>query len=180
MEGNIEFDATVEVIKPNTVYYINSGTSHSGYRGFDLAKKLLGDELLNPTSDYGFGGGNDGVREGSYNGDLFSSGYYGYNNRLDRPMTYVLPLSEGKYEITMGVSEWWSGPRTTELSVSENGNVTTIGQAVVSSSNRHATISGEFEVSELGDVTLNITNPTNGDGQVVSWIAISQVDEITD
>ncbi|MCL2152314.1 MAG: DUF4981 domain-containing protein [Oscillospiraceae bacterium] len=185
----------VEVIKPGTVAFINCATDSSGSDVYDAVKELVGGRLVNSTSDrssyggtpaWGCTDGNSsrGTRTGSaYTSDKYEFGYYGNTNSTGVYYYYRITLDPGQYVCVAGYTEWWSGPRTTALTVrtgSASGTVIqTSTTAQVSSSTTRNICNNtnspqSFTLSARTEVYIRF-EATTAQAPDVSWIEIYQI-----
>lgn len=179
VEGDLAVTASVETIPDDLVYYIDAGATTSV--AYDAAS--TGAALLNTTpdrsgSDGGWGyltTGRDGTRTATGTTDKNANGHYGFNNSA-LPLSYRLTgLQAGTYTVTVGVQEWWSGPRTMAATISGGGlSAAPVGSTVtVSSSSRTAVISGSVTLTAAGDVTLDLKRTAGTEAPVVAWLAVA-------
>lgn len=111
---------------------------------------------------------------------LYSTGWYGNENKKETGFSYHVTLDKGSYAITTGHTEWWSSARTTKVSASyHNGETlvtTQLGEAAWSSGNGGITktVTGTIVIPKDGtEVTLTFTAGTD-QAAVVSYIAIEK------
>jgi len=190
----IIFTAKVEVIKPGTVYFINSGTysyngsgANVGSDVYDAVKTLQCSALINQVSDqhssgtgvWGFAGSasQDWIVYGgaSSSADKWGTGLYGTNNTINLSNYYRFELPAGTYNIAIGQRDWWSNAnRTQTLVLTWNDGADhsqTLGSAI-HPTNAGITTTGAFTLASPCEVTLTFT--TNyAQAQVVAWIELS-------
>jgi beta-galactosidase len=183
----------VEVIKPGTVAWINSGTAASGSDLYDAVKGLVGAALVNTVSDkayaansWGYQEGSPsaglGVRTGTYESTKIDTGLYGNTNTAGVNYRYRIAMKAGTYVVAACLYEWWSGPRTTEMIATWNDGAArtqSLGQASVSSSTRQQILNNGASPTAITlaadcELTLTFYARTQNQGPDVAWVQIYQ------
>lgn len=179
VEDDLAVTAWVETIPADLRYYIDAGTTTStAYDAASTGAALLNEAPDRAASDDGWGyldAGIDGTRTVTATTDKYANGHYGYNSST-LPLAYRLTgLSAGTYTVTVGVQEWWSGPRTIAASVSGGGlDAEPLGAEVtVSSSARTAVISGSVTLTEDGDIAVDLQRTAGTEAPVIAWLAVA-------
>ncbi|MDR0381696.1 MAG: DUF4981 domain-containing protein [Oscillospiraceae bacterium] len=182
----------VEVIRPGTVAWINSGTATSGSDLYDAVKDLVGASLVNTTSDKTYsantwGGYQDGspsaglgVRTGTYGSTKVDTGLYGNTNTAGVNYRYRISMKAGTYVAAACLYEWWTGPRTTEMVATWNdgaAHTQSLGQAQVSSSTRQQILNNGASPTTITlardcELTLTFYARTQSQGPDVAWVQI--------
>jgi len=182
----------VEIIKPGTVAFINCGHASAGSAIYDEVKNFVGGQLINAVADRAFSTGSwgyqdgpspnnagMGMRAGAYNDDKYDNGHYGNNNSTGRYYRYFIDLQPGTYTAVCGLTEWWSGPRTTELTVRNSAGTVlqTATSAQVSSSTTRAIVNNantpqSFTITTAQQVEVRFTAITQAQAPDVSWVQI--------
>ncbi|MDR1642511.1 MAG: S-layer homology domain-containing protein [Clostridiales bacterium] len=175
--------AVYEVVPRGLVYFVDIDNPSAPGQSppFAAVKELVGDTLLNETSDqvktadtawgitsaFSQKGGNMNVY------DKTATGIYGTSNASGVSLSYSFELKAGKYVITSAHREWWSGSnRPMRLTVSYGDTSLEAGTvpATVSTTVRSFT----FELAEDQTVTYSVTS-TGSQAPAVSWIAIQNL-----
>lgn len=189
MSGGYQVKAKVSVIPENLKMFIDCGTKPAENATetsafFEGIKNKLGNQLINnesdqkydPASQWGYTGkvgdpNSDesavyGIRNGS---DFKASGWYGSD---DRKMPYQIHLDAGTYTIISGHQEWWTATRNMTLEVAAGTQILT-DSIHVDKENLEATGQVKLILDEASDVTISVY----GDGAVLSWIAVEQLED---
>lgn len=186
---NYEITTSVVIYSTKLVYFVDSGSIANSVTPivYNDLKALDGVILKNEVADQNSNGtwgltttsaGKKGKNEGdagSYLTQLNATGYYG-NSSTSNKLGYEFNLEEGTYQITTGHYEWWTGPRTCNVSV----NGTSIGSSTVSSAQPQGYVSGEFKMDTAGTAKLTISKGTSGDDASLSYIAIEKIEANSD
>jgi hypothetical protein len=183
----------VEIIKPGTVAFINCGHASAGSIIYDEVKNLVGAaQLINSAADRAYSTGSwgyqdgpspnnagMGMRAGAYSDDKYDNGHYGNNNNTGRYYRYFINLEPGTYSAVCGLTEWWTGPRTTELTVRNSAGTVlqTATSAQVSSSTTRAIVNNaatpqSFTITSAQQVEVRFTAITQNQAPDVSWVQI--------
>jgi len=188
VEGILPVSAQVEVVPASVVYFVDSGTAGLVSPSFEGVKSLAGPALKNQVSDQvstsgGWGyvtAGRDGSVTPGTLSDKDSNGHYGKNAPSGEWLEYTLTdLPAGTYTLTTGHQEWWTGPRTMTVSVTNSSDVTsTIASDIVVGANaslysRTRMASSTFVQTADGPVTVNVYRSGGSEGPVISWLAVA-------
>ncbi|WP_167958173.1 bacterial Ig-like domain-containing protein [Anaerosporobacter faecicola] len=182
---NYEITANVVVYSTKLVYFVDCGSVLKSVTPtvYNEIKALDGVNLKNTVADQNSDGtwgytttsaGSKGANTtlaASYLSQLNATGYYG-NSSSGNKLGYIFDLEEGTYQITTGHYEWWSGPRTSNVTV----NSTSIGSCTVSSSQVQGYVSGEFVMDAAGTATVTLTKGSSGDDAALTYIAIEKIE----
>lgn len=186
---NYEITTSVVIYSTKLVYFVDCGSVANSVTPtvYNDMKALDGVTLKNTVADqnsdgiWGFTTTSAGKKSkneslaGSYLTQLNATGYYGTSGTSNK-LGYVFQLEEGTYQITTGHYEWWTGPRTSNVSV----NGTSIGTTTVSASQAQGYVSGEFKMDTAGTATLSIAKGTSGDDASLTYIAIEKIEANSD
>lgn len=183
----IPVSISVAVAPANMKYYIDSGVkSTQTSSAYQVYASLF--ELLNDAADKVYAEGSWGyVSDGAniYGSDSAADPYItGLYAGSGKSLIYHLPLTEGSYDVTVGLHEWWSVTRamTVEASyINEAGETTVLSSvnATVSSSTVSTAVNLTAELPQDAK-ELVITVKKNGSSDpVISWIAVAQNAELT-
>jgi len=179
----LQTTASVEVVPADLLYFIDSGKAESGSDTYDVVKELI-PNLLNEAADKTYNGtdgwgatGYQAAYTGSASEEKHLTGYYGENGS-ETPVEYVLPLSAGTYTITAMMHEWWSGPRTfdvTAVYTTKQGEQTVViaDNVVVSSEDRDKTVSGTITLDKEAVVRLQFKLAEGKEAPIVSFVAVN-------
>ncbi len=176
IEGVIlEATAHIEILSENMVYFIDCNNLNSEtYQEIDLYANLL-----NETPDKLYEEGSWGrLHEyGAYTGnesDPYSSGWWSKNT--EEQIAYNLPLEEGVYEISLGIREWWTGPRPMDVIATQNGVSTKLGETDSYSENGSKTnfVTFEYTSTSASDVTISL----EAHGRELPTLAFMQVQKM--
>jgi len=189
VEGAFTATAQVETVPDSILYFIDSGMAGKTSSSFEGVKSLVGATLLNQAPDQASTAGSWGyvTTNGGYDGTAINSeaskdenGLYGKNSPSGAWLQYTIPdLPAGTYTLTTGHQEWWSGPRTITVSVTNSSNVTsTIASGIVVGSNpaqytKTRMASNTFTQTAAGTATINVYRSGGTEGPAISWLAIA-------
>lgn len=194
-DDGFQVEAELEVVPEDLVYFIDSGmggvTQSEELLPYDAVKALV-PELKNDKADQPYAGaGSWGYTESNVSvrdlnsvtyTDKATSGLWALGNgSTAKPIIYTLPLEQGEYNLTAGFQEWWSGPRTMNITASwtdETGQEKSVLLAEniqISSSDRNKQASGEFTLDVDTDVTITISMPSGTEAPVISWLALNEL-----
>lgn len=185
-DGTLAVQAQVEVVPQDTVYFVDSGSAGKTSPAYEGVKALVGAGLANQVADqaastgtWGYlSSGLGGTRTSTTPNDKSSNGLYGINgSTLD--LKYSLPdLPAGTYTVTVGVQEWWTGPRNMSLVVQPAGgsDTTLVSGVTVGAASQYAksrTVSATFTQTQDGTATLKMRRGSlNAEAPVIAWFGI--------
>ncbi len=183
-----EVSTFVEVVPENLVYFIDCGMEGSGSLAYNAVSALVpglnnksADQKYDGTNAWGYGG-----IDGSYTSDSacqkYFAGHYGAN-KSSTPVTYTLPLSQGTYDITLLVHNWWgSRSMSVELVYADEDSqevVIPIQQNYVvngHNENSYQKIEKTLVVSNDTVATLRFTADANQDGAIINFIGVAKTE----
>ena len=182
LEDGTEVSTNLQVIPAGIMYLIDCNHLSSPIHAMLLSsgsamKNQAADQAYNSTDGWGrlesYGG------YSSSNADLYSAGWYAYNNQSN--IQYKVTLQPGTYTATFGAKEWWGnqnrimkvfaeGDGTTDFESLSTGNFT-----IGASGGQTAAASTQFKLTTPMEITLKCGRVSStGNDPVLSWISVKQ------
>ena len=182
--GGIRYNASVQIIAPGLVYFIDSGAkddaSATEYAAVKAAVKGLKNQVPDQATDgssWGYVNKNVALHEGATKDE---TGLYTNNNGA--VISYKLPLEAGSYTIDAGFYDWWAkytDKRTVDLTVADESGTTiaTGGKVTITNNKAQQDTTGtvSFTLDKAQIVTFSVTRASDATADpVLSWITVAQ------
>ncbi|MDR0958861.1 MAG: hypothetical protein LBM23_00625 [Propionibacteriaceae bacterium] len=179
--------AVVEVVPDDLVYFIDSGMAGLTSEPYNAVAALA--DLRNNAPDQQASGGSWGGNlnqvtvKGNSGDQLLDKQQTGLYTDKTTPITYTLPLDAGTYSFSAGFREWWTGPRTMNITltyvdsrgrtVTEQLNDSVIRTGSSSSYPSDVVFTSDPVTMRAGTATFNVVYGDASDAPVISWLAVN-------
>ncbi len=186
---NVRVRAQLEVVPENLKYFIDSGAGQEGEAmPYEMVRTLF-PNLKNDKADqvytagtWGYDASTVNIRDtaGADQTDKAATGLWALGNgNTAVPITYILPLEPGEYQVTAGFREWWQGPRTMEMTASwtdAGGQKQTavLAEGIrVESGDPNRVAGGTFTLDIPAEVRIVVTMTSGTEAPVISWLGVA-------
>lgn len=174
---DIKAKAKIQVVEPNTAYFIDCNSPKSPkYAAVDAYA-----DLRNETADQKYAEGSWGYVDdyGVYDGDVNDSYDTGWYAKSGQSIRYKVPLEAGKYQVVLGFKEWWKDgnmSRKMTVTATQNGETAELGTSDTWEGNNWWNRDFyDLTCEESGEVTFELAKVSGQPDPTLSFIEIRKV-----
>lgn len=185
LEDDTVITGTVKVYPDNLYYFVDCNDSDTSVFDkvnalSDVLKNTVNDQVKTDENDWGISSDSSAYGVPADNkmtpGDMYKTGYYVEKGKT---LDYVFKLDAGKYTVTTGSYEFWSGNAARNMRLTVKSGATELGTATGTINTKDgatqdkAKMTVGFSLETPAEITVSISNASGAD-PVLSWIGISQ------